>query len=83
MKNPDGTYMHFEMKGGIYEGWIHNLIELSARIDGCVNSFQAMSKEEIDGTTVALCLFCLLEKEVDRLKEQMEGFRKNATFNRT
>lgn len=74
-KNSDGTYKHFEMKGGTYAGFLRDLNEISCRLSGCVSSFHDMSREEINGTTVALCVFSYLEKAIDRLTSEMQKAR--------
>lgn len=77
-KAPDGTFNHFEMKGGPFEGWVKDLNELTCRIDNAANSFQDMDINDVNGTSVASTLLEGISYRLTRTLEDMKKFRMEA-----
>lgn len=74
-KNPDGTFNHFEMKGGTFEGWLSSLNEAVCRAERSASTGAEMDTNDINGTCVLTSVLDDLTNRLNRLHEAMTKFR--------
>lgn len=76
IKNPDGTFKHFEMKGGTFAGWLKDVDRLWHTAEQSAITFKDMDDKEVNGTVVAYATLKHVEERLYKLLESMEAYRK-------
>jgi len=76
--NSDGTFNHFEMKGGTFEGWLSNLNEAICRAERSAGTGVEMDSHDINGTCVLTGVLDDLTHRLNRLHEGMTKYRTEA-----
>jgi hypothetical protein len=75
-QNADGTFNHFEMKGGPFAGWLKDLHELQCRAERSSDVFQEMDTNDINGTAIVPSLLDDIATKTDKLLENMKSYRR-------
>jgi hypothetical protein len=74
-RNPDGSYNHFEMKGGPFQGWVEEVTTLAQRISGARDVFANLEIGDVDGTKLVWSLLDSFSHRLERLEEVMKTYR--------
>lgn len=74
-RNPDGTYNHFEMKGGPFQGWLQEISTLEERIVGAREVYANLEVGDVDGTKLVWSLLDSFSNRLDKIKEEMKTYR--------
>lgn len=73
--NPDGTFNHFEMKGGMFEGWLSSLNETVCRAERSAVTGVEMDSHDINGTCILTGVLDDIAHRLAKLHEAMTKFR--------
>lgn len=73
-KNSDGTYSHFEMKGGVFAGWVSKVNEIMCRAERSADTAAHMDKNDIDGTAVLTGVLGDIANRLEDLLSEIETY---------
>jgi hypothetical protein len=76
-KNKDGTFHHFEMRGGEFESWLTDLMKLEEKIRNSRDVFDKLDKNDINGTNLVWPLLDSFSHRLDRVINWMKEYRAN------
>ncbi len=75
IKNRDGTFNHFEMKGGTYEKWLLSIDEVICRAERATDVGVKMDANDINGTCVLTGVISDLTHRLLELRHNMGEYR--------